>query len=185
MHKTELPHINHLIKLTLRYIWPCPPAVPLSSTDWLIVDVAEAPIGRLLVVDPDPDVTLTWRTGTCIFKILCGSKEKKRYWFCGIKSYRFCMITYCGCAGSLRRATAGGAWLTTGSQSGLKKTKKVKRRKGRDREKKQLKVSINSKQNENWDVYRGCCVVDAKYAQLCFWPQSLHVLQPTAVQHRL
>lgn len=47
-----------MMKLTLRYICPCPPAVPLSSTDWLIVDVAEAPTGRLLVVDPDPDVTL-------------------------------------------------------------------------------------------------------------------------------
>lgn len=44
--------------LTLRYICPCPPAVPLSSTDWLIVDVAEAPAGRLLVDDPDPDVTV-------------------------------------------------------------------------------------------------------------------------------
>lgn len=46
------------IKLTLRYICPCPPAVPLKSTDWLMVEVAEAPTGRLLVVDPDPDVTL-------------------------------------------------------------------------------------------------------------------------------
>lgn len=45
-------------ELTLRYICPCPPAVPLRSTDWLIVEVAEAPIGRLLVVDPAPDVTL-------------------------------------------------------------------------------------------------------------------------------
>lgn len=55
------------IKLTLRYICPCPPAVPLRSTDWLMVDVAEAPTGRLLVVDPDPDVTLAcWiKTSRC------------------------------------------------------------------------------------------------------------------------
>lgn len=53
--------------LTLRYICPCPPAVPLSSTDWLIVDVAEAPIGRLLVVDPDPDVTMAYRMITRLY----------------------------------------------------------------------------------------------------------------------
>lgn len=48
------------VRLTLRYICPWPPAVPLSSTDWLSVDVAEAPRGRLLAVEPDPDVTLAW-----------------------------------------------------------------------------------------------------------------------------
>lgn len=52
------PYAPNLQWLTLRYICPCPPAVPLSRTDWLIVVVAEAPTGRLLVVDPDPDVTL-------------------------------------------------------------------------------------------------------------------------------
>lgn len=43
---------------TLRYICPCPPALPLSSTDWLIVDVAEEPwpIARVLVVAPPPEV---------------------------------------------------------------------------------------------------------------------------------
>lgn len=45
--------------VTLRYICPCPAAVPLSRTDWLIVVVAEAPMGRLLVAEPEADVTLT------------------------------------------------------------------------------------------------------------------------------
>lgn len=58
-----------MVKLTLRYICPCPPAVPLSSTDWLIVDVAEAPMGRLLVVEPDPDVTLACQSITSNFSV--------------------------------------------------------------------------------------------------------------------
>lgn len=44
--------------VTLRYICPCPAAVPLSRTDWLIVVVAEAPMGRLLAADPDAVVML-------------------------------------------------------------------------------------------------------------------------------
>lgn len=65
--KHDAVFLKATLTLTLRYICPCPPAVPLSSTDWLIVDVAEAPIGRLLVVDPDPDVTMAYRMITRLY----------------------------------------------------------------------------------------------------------------------
>ena len=44
---------KNTVKLTLRYICPCPPEVPFSNTDWLMVDAAEAPTGWLLGSDED------------------------------------------------------------------------------------------------------------------------------------
>lgn len=141
MYKKWLQTIQSLVrmKLTLRYICPCPAAVPLSSTDWLIVDVAEAPIGRLLVLDPDPDVTLAWKITTSYYDVIFFKQYWKSWVIWGengvMVSREKCFIvspkniktnsTYSCGAGGLRRAAAGRTWLTTGSQSSLRGREEV------------------------------------------------------------
>lgn len=102
--------------VTLRYICPCPAAVPLSRTDWLIVVVAEAPMGRLLAADPDAVVTLVCqrrrrkRNYSILFSPdLTRTKVQRGAYSCG--------------AGGLRRGAAGWTRLTTSGQSCLQERK--------------------------------------------------------------
>lgn len=100
------------IKLTRRYICPCPAAVPLSSTDWLMVEVAEAPAGRPPVVDAAPDVAVacgvTMRVNARPRQQRDAARERP-----GAPTYS------CG-AGGLRGGAAGRTRLAAGSQTGLR-----------------------------------------------------------------